>query len=79
MTLAGISIFVFRKNRKDAKRPVKTWGYPIVPLIFIIISFIFVVSTLLNEHTAQQAIAGLVVLSAGIAVYYLMGFNRNKE
>lgn len=79
MTLAGISIFVFRKNRKDAKRPVKAWGYPIIPLIFIIISFVFVVSTLLNEHTTQQATAGLIVLVAGIAVYYLMGFNSAKN
>ncbi len=79
MTLAGISIFVFRKKRKDAKRPVKAWGYPIIPLIFIIISFVFVVSTLLNEHTTQQALAGLFVLVAGIAVYYLMGFNSAKK
>ncbi len=78
MTLAGISIFIFRQKRKDAKRPVRAWGYPIIPLIFVVISFLFVGSTLLGSNTKEQSLAGLGVLSIGVAVYYLMGFNKEK-
>jgi APA family basic amino acid/polyamine antiporter len=79
MTLAGISIFIFRQKRKDAYRPVRAWGYPIIPLIFIVISFLFVGSTLLGSNTKEQSLAGLGVLAIGVAVYYLLGFNKDKS
>ena len=77
MLLAGLSIFIFRKNKENAERPVKAWGYPIVPLIFVLLSLSFVVSTLFGKDTMEQAIAGLVVMTIGIAFYYLLGFNKN--
>ena len=78
MLLAGLSIFIFRKNKENAERPVKAWGYPIVPLIFVLLSLSFVVSTLFGKDTMEQAIAGLVVMTIGIAFYYLLGFNKKK-
>jgi len=77
MALAGVSIFIFRQKRKDAERPVKAWGYPIIPIIFIGISVAFVVSTLIGENTKEQALAGLGVLALGVLVYYVFGFNKN--
>lgn len=68
MALAGFSIFVFRRNRKDAERPIKALGYPIIPLIFVLISIAFVGSTLIQQP--NQAWAGLVVLLLGFPVYY---------
>jgi len=79
MMLAGVSIFIFRKNRKNAERPVKAWGYPIVPLIFVVLSLSFVISTLFGEDTMEQSIAGLVVMTIGVGVYYLLGFNKSKS
>lgn len=78
MLLAGITIFIFRKNRKDVHRPVKTWGYPIIPIIFVVISFVFVISTLFGKHTMEQSVAGLVVMAAGLGAYYLFGFNKKS-
>lgn len=68
MTLAGISIFVFRVKRKEAERPILAWGYPIVPIIFILISIAFVSSTLFERP--EQALAGLAILAVGVPVYY---------
>lgn len=78
MMLAGLSIFIFRKNRKDMERPVKAWGYPIVPLIFVVLSFSFVISTLFGHDTMEQSVAGLVVTAIGVAIYYLLGFNKKR-
>ncbi len=68
MTLAGISVFIFRKKRKDAERPYRVILYPVVPLIFILISAAFVVNTLIERP--EQALAGIVVLGLGLPVYW---------
>ena len=72
MTLAGISIFIFRVKRKNLSRPVKTPLYPFIPLVFITISIAFVISTLIERP--EQALWGLGVLILGVPVYYF--FNR---
>ena len=79
MTLAGASIFIFRKKLKNKERPIKAWGYPIIPIIFVVISSAFVIHTLFSEHTKEQAISGLVVLGIGILSYFTFGFNKEKE
>jgi APA family basic amino acid/polyamine antiporter len=33
---AGVSLFVLRVKRRDAERPYKTSGYPVVPAVFIL-------------------------------------------
>jgi Amino acid transporters len=35
--LAVIGVFVHRKRFPEMKRPYKTWGYPITPVIFIVL------------------------------------------
>ena len=69
MGLAGVALFVFRKKRKDAERPIKAWGYPVVPLVFIITSFAFAANTLMEKP--GQAIPGLVLLVIGVGVYFI--------
>lgn len=75
MTLAGVSIFVFRKKRPDAPRPYRTLGYPIVPAIFALISGAFVINTLFEKP--EQAWAGLLLLGLGVGVYE--GFRKRRR
>lgn len=70
MGLAGLSLFVFRKKMKEAERPIKVWAYPVVPIIFVIISFAFAINTLMEKPA--QAIPGLVLLAIGVGVYYFI-------
>ncbi len=76
MALAGLSVFVFRKKLPLAERPYRTWGYPWVPGIFVLISSAFVVNTLLQRP--RQAIAGLALLALGIAAYYMFRSYRRR-
>lgn len=69
MTLAGFSIFIFRIKRKDAERPILAWGYPVIPIIFILISTAFVGSTVLARP--DESAYGLIILALGIPAYYL--------
>lgn len=74
MGLAGAAIFVFRKKLKHEKRPVRAWGYPIVPIIFVIISAAFAINTFLERPA--QALPGLVLLGAGVVVYYIIKWKK---
>ncbi len=67
MTMAGFSVFVFRRKRPDASRPYRTFLYPLVPAIFVLISGAFVINTLFEKP--EQAWAGLVLLVFGLGVY----------
>lgn len=78
LLLGGLSVFIFRKKRKNVERPVKVWGYPIIPIIFCIISTIFIFTTLLSANTMEQSVAGLGVMLAGVIFYYAFGFNKSK-
>lgn len=77
MALAGASVMIFRKRLPNAERPYRTWGYPVVPLIFVGISAAFVINTLIEQPT--QAIAGLVVLGLGGLVFALVRFRKEEE
>ncbi len=70
MGLAGAAVFVLRKKKKDAERPVKVWGYPWVPLIFVVISAAFALNTLFERP--DQALPGLGLLFAGVLVFSVL-------
>lgn len=67
MGLAGAGVFLFRRRLPLADRPYRVWGYPIVPLLFVGITAAFVLNTLFERPV--QAVAGLLVLGIGVAVY----------
>ena len=70
MTLGAISVFVFRKKRPNIERPYRAWGYPFVPLIFIIICGAFVINTLIWEP--MQTLSAVVILLVGLGVYWMI-------
>ena len=75
MGLAGAAIFVFRKKKKEAERPIRAWGYPVIPLIFVIISAAFALNTLFEKP--WQALPGLGLLAIGVVVFLV--FKNNQK
>ncbi|MFH0988797.1 MAG: amino acid permease [bacterium] len=67
--LTGLSVLIFRKKLPNAERPYRTLGYPIVPIFFVVISFLFVGYTLFEKPT--EALAGLFFLGAGVLFYFI--------
>jgi basic amino acid/polyamine antiporter, APA family len=65
---AGVALFVLRRTRPDAARPYRAWGYPLVPLVFVVGSAAFVVNTLLERPV--ESLAGLGLLAIGLPVYW---------
>jgi APA family basic amino acid/polyamine antiporter len=67
LTIAGI--FVLRSKRPDLERPYRAFGYPLVPLLYIV-SAIAIMFVLLLYKT-QTAWPGLVIVLLGVPVYLL--------
>jgi amino acid transporter len=65
-TLAVSTIFVFRFTLPDAPRPYRCFGYPAVPLVYVVILTAVVVNTLLTQRTEAAAAAGFIALGAGV-------------
>ena len=64
----ALRLFKLRWSMPDHPRPYRTWGYPVVPILFILGSSAFVVNTLLERPV--EAFAGLGLLALGIPAYW---------
>ncbi len=72
LTIAGI--FILRKKRPAADRPYKAIGYPLLPILYIIMGLTF--CTLLIVYKPKFTWPGLIITLIGIPVYYLIIGNR---
>lgn len=74
LTIFGV--FVLRKKRPDIERPYKAFGYPVLPAIYIIMAISFCI--LLIKFKPAFTWPGLIIVLAGIPVYYIALHNKNK-
>lgn len=74
-TLAAVGIFIFRKRLKDVKRPYKTFGYPVTPLIFICINIWFVINIMIQKPLHMAL--GISFLLLGVPVYIFFKRKNN--
>jgi APA family basic amino acid/polyamine antiporter len=65
---AGAAVFKLRRDRPDHPRPYRTFGYPVVPLVFIGGSTAFVVNTLFQRPV--ESMVGLGLLLLGVPAYW---------
>ena len=72
---AVAAVFTLRKKRPDLPRPYKTWGYPIVPAVFILASGGILLNTLLEKPV--EALAGILLTVLGIPAYFY--WNRHLQ
>ena len=73
--LVAASIFIFRRRLPDAERTYRVWGYPFVPIIFLLVSAWLIITTIYN--TPRQSAIGLVLILLGLPVYYLLARRRS--
>lgn len=64
------SIFVFRRKYPDANRPYRAWGYPVVPVIFLLVAGWLLINTLITAP--QSSFIGLGLILLGLPVYYYL-------
>ena len=74
--LTIVGIFVLRKKRPNAERPYKAFGYPVLPLLYIVTGLAFCI--LLIIYKPQFTWPGLIITLAGIPVYYIALANDSQ-
>jgi len=82
---AAYGIFILRKTMPDTHRPYKLQGYPILPVIFILFSAMYVgitlytdISNYMNGKThVINSVFGLVLTCIGIPLYFY--FIKRKQ
>ncbi len=74
---ATCSVFTLRKKLPDLPRPYKTWGYPVVPIIFIAASAGILLNTLIEKPV--ESLAGLALTALGIPVYFYWKRKKDKK
>jgi APA family basic amino acid/polyamine antiporter len=67
--LLVLAVIVLRKKRRDAERPYRTWGYPIVSIVSVLLAA-FLIVDLAYLAPATSGIGYLLVLT-GIPVYFI--------
>jgi len=72
--LGAFGLFILRQKMKEVPRPYKVFGYPFVPLVFVIFCAVLVVVSV-YEKPRESAI-GLALILSGIPVY--LYFMRKK-
>ncbi len=68
-TLSVLAVIVLRRRAPNAERPYKTWGYPVVPVIFLTLST-FLICNLAFLAPTTSGIGYLLALT-GIPVYFV--------
>jgi APA family basic amino acid/polyamine antiporter len=63
------SVFIFRRRMPDAPRPYRTWGYPVVPIVFLLVNAWLISTTIWN--TPKQSAIGLGLILIGLPVYLI--------
>lgn len=71
----AFGVFILRKKMKDAHRPYKAMGYPVIPLIFVLFCITLVVVTIIQNP--RDAGIGLVLVLSGVPFYLF--WNRKEK
>ncbi|MEO7673383.1 MAG: amino acid permease [Pyrinomonadaceae bacterium] len=75
--LVTSSIFVFRKRYPDAVRPYKAWGYPVVPILFLLVAGWLLINTIVTSP--QQSFTGILLIILGLPFYYYLNTKAHGE
>jgi len=67
LTLGGI--FILRRKRPDAERPYKAFGYPVLPILYILLALAF--CTGLVFTSTEYSLYGLAIVLIGIPIYFI--------
>ena len=68
------AVIILRKKRPDLERPYRVWGYPWVPVIFIIFALWLTANTILEAPRDATIGAGLILL--GLPAYFYWNAKR---
>ncbi len=73
--LVTSSVFVFRIKYPQAERPYRAFGYPVVPVIFLLVAGWLLVNTIVTQ--TFQSVVGIILIALGLPFYYYFTRRQN--
>lgn len=85
--LVILGLFILRKKLPNAERPYRAWGYPVIPLVFLAFTAVYIVTTLYNDisgyrqghSTMINSVFGLLLTVIGLPLYFYFRRKRNNS
>jgi basic amino acid/polyamine antiporter, APA family len=82
----AVGIFLLRKKMPDLPRPYKIWGYPWVPVLFIVFSAFYLFTTVWNDvsnylnhrQPVINSVLGMAITALGLPLYFYFKGKNNK-
>jgi amino acid transporter len=74
--LAVAAVIVLRIRKPNVERPYRAWGYPVVPIAFLLAAIFILGNALISEPLDTLLSVGVVL--TGIPVYYLWSARRDR-
>ncbi len=65
--MTGAAVIILRIKRPDLHRPYRTLGYPAVPILFVLVAGVFIVSTLWDSP--RESLMGIALILLGLPFY----------
>ncbi|MGI9199952.1 MAG: APC family permease [Woeseiaceae bacterium] len=71
----GAALIILRRRQPNAERPYRVWGYPYVPILFLLVTVYLLVNTV--WATPYRALWGIALIVVGLPLYEY--FSRRSE
>lgn len=68
--LVTSSVFVLRRKMPNVDRPYKTFGYPIIPIVFVLVAIALIINTLYQRPVESVVGAGLIAIGLPLYFYF---------
>lgn len=75
--LTASTVFIFRRTQPNAERPYKTWGYPVLPALFMVASAVLLYYTFTAD--LKNSVVGIAVILAGVPVFYIFARKHTAQ
>jgi APA family basic amino acid/polyamine antiporter len=72
--LTVLGVIVLRIREPKLARPYRTWGYPVTPALFLLVSAFMIYYTV--QTKPLQSLEGFATVLAGLIVYFVSGRRR---
>lgn len=85
--LVIMALFILRRRMPHVERPYKAWGYPFIPLLFLIFTTLYIVTTLYTDISNYisgksqmiNSVFGLILTAIGVPLYFYFKWKNRHQ
>jgi APA family basic amino acid/polyamine antiporter len=71
------AVIVMRRKAPEIERPYRTFGYPVVPLIYLVLAGLFIIDLAVLAPSTSGI--GYVLVATGIPIYFIWSHKKAQE